>query len=496
VICACFAMRGTARKPCYSRLCMGCYATAFDQILPLHRRAAAFGLRVAHGVARRAGIVGGQRVERAIRSVGNRVLAVRTAHQGDEAVAAAWPAVEPPMSAPADLVVSVIGSLGPGGAERQLAMYLAASTRRGLARHELVSLRPCDGIHAHHLPKLAACGVPVVHRGDHADRAALERILGDTSLHARFRALPLPIRHDVVDLAGEFLRTRPRVVHAWMDHANVTAGLAALAVGVPRIVLSFRSLHPGNFPVLHRNWMLPWYRLLVADPRVRMVANSRAGAASYAEWLDVDPARIAVVLNGLDPSDYAQPDPAEIARMRAELAPHGGRLVVGMMRLSEEKRPLLFAETARVVCATDAQVSFALAGDGPLRDEVRGLAAPLGARFTMLGARSDAAQVLAAADLVLLTSRAEGTPNVLLESQLLGVPVVATRVGGVGDAVDEGRTGILCDADDSAGLRDAVLRLLGDEVQRTRLGKAGPAWVASRFSVDAMVDATDALYGG
>ncbi|MFN9078459.1 MAG: glycosyltransferase [bacterium] len=475
---------------------MGCYATAFDQILPLHRRVAAFGLRVAHGVARRAGIVGGPKVERAIRAVGNRVLAARTVHQRDEEVSAAWPHSEAPMSAPADLVVSVVGSLGPGGAERQLAMYLASSSRRGLARHELVTLQQCAGASAHYLPQVAACGVPVVHRGEHADRAALERICSDTVLHERFRSLPLPIRHDVVDLAGEFMRARPRTVHAWMDHANVTAGLAALAVGVPRIVLSFRSLNPSNFPALYRTWMLPWYRLLVADPRVRMVANSHAGAASYAEWLDIDPARIAVVLNGVDPTEYARPDPAAVARVRAEAAPDGAPLVVGMMRLTEEKRPLVFAGTALGVGAVHPRVSFALAGDGPMRDEVRALASPLGARFTMLGARSDAATVLAAADLVLLTSRAEGTPNVLLEAQLLGVPVVATRVGGVGDAVDDGGTGILCAADDPAGLRDAVLRLLGDDALRARLGAAGPAWIARRFSVEAMVDATDALYGG
>ena len=475
---------------------MGCYATAFDQILPLHRRVAAFGLRVAHGVARRAGFAGGPKVERAIRSAGNRLLAARTAHQRDDIVSAVWPHTEPPMSAPADLVLSVVGSLGPGGAERQLAMYLASSTRRGLATHELVTLQQCVGPSAHNLPQLTACGVRVVHRGDHADAASLERICADSALHERFRALPLPIRHDVVDLAGEFLRARPRVVHAWMDHANVTAGLAALAVGVPRVVLAFRSLNPSNFPLLYRNWMLPWYRLLVTDPRVRMVANSHAGAASYAEWLDIDPTRIAVVLNGVDPTEYARPDPAAVARVRAEVAPGGGPLVVGMMRLTEEKRPLVFAGTALGVGAAHPRVSFALAGDGPMRDEVRALASPLGARFTMLGARSDAATVLAAADLVLLTSRAEGTPNVLLEAQMLGVPVVATRVGGVGDAVDDGHTGILCEANDGAGLRDAVLRLLGDDALRARLGAAGPAWIARRFSVDAMVDATDALYGG
>jgi phosphatidylinositol alpha-1,6-mannosyltransferase len=66
----------------------------------------------------------------------------------------------------------------------------------------------------------------------------------------------------------------------------------------------------------------------------------------------------------------------------------------------------------------------------------------------------------------------------------------------VGDAVDDGHTGILCEANDAAGLRDAVLRLLGDDALRARLGAAGPAWIARRFSVDAMVDATDALYGG
>ena len=83
-----------------------------------------------------------------------------------------------------------------------------------------------------------------------------------------------------------------------LKHRDDTAGIAALTVGVPKIVLSLRSVNPSNFPMLHREWMQPWYREIVSDPRVRLVANSREGAASYASWIGVPPERIGVVLNG------------------------------------------------------------------------------------------------------------------------------------------------------------------------------------------------------
>jgi len=392
-------------------------------------------------------------------------------------------------------VVSAIGSLAPGGAERQLAIYLAASARRGLARHEVVTFRPCDGVHGHFRRRIETDGPVVRSMGSSLDAEAKEQIRCDEGLRRRLTLVPSPLRPRVVDLVGEFLRSRPRVVHAWLDHANILAGIAALVVGVPRVVMSLRSVHPGNFPQLHRSWMLPWYRVLVADERVRLVANSRAGAGSYSSWIGIDPQRILVVPNAVDPETMVAPSPDRITLVRREVgARPGDRIVCGVLRLTEEKQPHLFAKVARVVCRSEPAVRFVLAGDGPMRSSVESMVSGLGDRFAMLGSREDAAAIMAASDLVLLTSRMEGTPNVLLEAQALGTPVVATRVGGVEDAVLDGSTGLLRAWNDADGLVDAVRSLLADDRARGRLGEAGRTWVQERFSVEAMVTATNSLY--
>lgn len=470
---------------------MGVYATAFNRSEPLPRRAVGFGLHVGAAVARR----------------GARLLAPGVVAMARRA--ADGPELEPSVAAAilnraarddwgrqggSPRVVSVIGSLAAGGAERQLAIYLSEAARLGLAEHILVTLNRCEGLHAHHLPRVATAGVVVRAMGAEADAEALRGIRADRDLRLRLRAVPAVLRPNVVDLAGEFLRSRPAVVHAWLDHANIVAGIAALAVGVPRVVLAFRSLHPGHFPLLHRGWMRPWYRALAADSRVRFVANSREGAASYAEWIGIDRARVAIVLNGMDDGRALRPSEPELKAVRGELAPEGARLVSGVLRLSEEKRPSLFAEVARRVCAERDDVRFALAGDGPLAEELRAAVRPLGSRFAVLGRRSDVPAILAASDAVLLTSRVEGTPNVLLEAQMLGTPVVATRVGGVPDVVEDGVTGFLAERDDAHGLARAVLALLAEEDRRRQMGAAGARVTGERFSVEAMVRGHDRLY--
>lgn len=469
---------------------MGHYANALSRSEALPRRAVLFGLRAARAAARRAA--------RFVRP--DLLQAARKVVEAPAFDTTAAPLI---LGAPrqdgwrrtgAPRVVSVIGSLAAGGAERQLALYLAESARRELAAHQLVPLNRCVGAHAHHLPRLEAVGVPVQAMGDHAHAPSIARIRSDKALRSRLHAVPAVLRPNVTDLAGEFLRAEPEVVHAWLDHANIVAGIAALTVGVPKIVLSLRSVNPSNFPMLHREWMQPWYREIVSDPRVRLVANSREGAASYAGWIGVPPERIGVVLNGVELEGSAPVDPDAVRSLRAELAGPGGKLVCGVLRLSEEKRPLLFAEVARRVCSEVPGVRFALAGDGPLAGELRAAVAPLGDRFRFLGRRTDVAVLLSAADATLLTSRVEGTPNVLLESQAVGTPVVATRVGGVPDAVDDGRTGVLADPDDHDALVRGLVRLLTDDAERRGMSDAARGFIRARFSIDSMVDGMHALY--
>jgi glycosyltransferase involved in cell wall biosynthesis len=136
-----------------------------------------------------------------------------------------------------------------------------------------------------------------------------------------------------------------------------------------------------------------------------------------------------------------------------------------------------------------------LVGQGPLADEIaaRHLALALGDRVLLLGYRPDAARVLSAADALVLSSRHEGLPVALMEARALGLPVVATAVGGIPEAVIDDVDGLLVEPGDVAQLSGALVRFASDPALRARL-VAGAAAQADRFDVAAAVAQLEALY--
>jgi glycosyltransferase involved in cell wall biosynthesis len=192
---------------------------------------------------------------------------------------------------------------------------------------------------------------------------------------------------------------------------------------------------------------------------------------------------VRAIPNGVPP---APPGPPPTPR-------HDGGLVIGSIgRLERQKaydvliRALAGLPGARLV----------LVGDGPERPALERLAGDLGVadRVAVTGWRPDARLSLAGFDVFALPSRWEGLPLVILEAMHAGLPVVATDVGSVAEAVRDGRTGLLVARDDVEGLRGALGRLLGDEPLRHRLGEAGRDLARARFSAPAMAAAYEELY--
>ena len=168
--------------------------------------------------------------------------------------------------------------------------------------------------------------------------------------------------------------------------------------------------------------------------------------------------------------------------------------MIGVFRLSEEKQPLAFIEIARLLRERIPEARFAIAGDGPMFAEVAQAAARLGSTVTMLGARHDVPALLACADASMLCSRLEGNPNVLIESQALGCPVVATRAGGAVDAVIDGETGFLHDVGDAQRMAQSLARLISEPTLRASMSCAAAEFAHRRFGLDRMVTQTAALY--
>jgi len=385
----------------------------------------------------------------------------------------------------------MIGSLQPGGAERQAMLTLAGLARRGFDRIGLSCMWMHDERHRFFLPRLQEENVPVDVIGDHsADELA-------PALRAALAGLPASLE-DATQFAAALASISPAVAHLWLDEVNIKGGLAAVASGVPKVILSSRNLPPNNF-LLHKAYMREAYRWLVRQPGVELVNNSKAGALAYEEWLGLPRGSVAVIQNGFE-FDRKKIQTYRAARgaYRKKLGvPKGVPLIGGVFRLQEEKRPLLFLEIAAKIRQRMPEVQILLVGGGPMgaEMEMRSRRSDLKGAVHFAGYEKDVYRALADLDLLLLCSRGEGLPNVLIEAQAMGVPVVTTPAGGAPEAIDHGRTGIVLKNANSEEAAEAIAGLLRDEVWLANAHKAGPEFVERNFSMETAIDKTLALYG-
>ena len=205
-------------------------------------------------------------------------------------------------------------------------------------------------------------------------------------------------------------------------------------------------------------------------------------------------AKTVVIYNGVDDlaSRPAEPAPSETTR------PEPGRpTAVCIASLRPKKGHAHLLEAFRQVVARVPAARLLIVGEGPLRDELRRLAARLGLDGTAVftGYRPDVADLLRAADLFVLASREEGMPNALLEAMSAGLPSVVTNVGGVPEVVEEGRTGYLVPPADPAAMAQRLATLLEDPQLRSRMGVEARLRFEASFTLQRMVAAYESLYG-
>ena len=137
-------------------------------------------------------------------------------------------------------------------------------------------------------------------------------------------------------------------------------------------------------------------------------------------------------------------------------------------------------------------------GDGPERQRLETQARELGIgeRVEFLGFRSDVPRLLAEADVLLMSSRYEGVSIAILEAMCAGLPVIATRVGGVPETVQDGVTGLLVADNNSEAMAQAMQELMTSEPERRRLGEGGQAMLQHEFSIDIVADRYFQIYLG
>jgi glycosyltransferase involved in cell wall biosynthesis len=354
-----------------------------------------------------------------------------------------------------------------------------------------------DGIHGHYLDLFQETSV-VTHVLDKQALAAGTAFAKKNSERVRtLRDCPVPRLHCLLFL-GCLIGISPDILHCYLDIANCVGGCAGLVAGVPGIVLSCRNLNPLSVGFDAFEYLLHVYRFLHVHPSVRMEANSARGAADYAGWINMPATEITVNPNGINPMDFAMPDPFFRNSVRRSLdTEDDAPLVLYISRHVAQKRAGDMAAVAallrgRIPGAQMLAAGIGLEEDGEFGAYIREQG--LSGSVRLLGIRKDIPNLLAAADALLLTSQAEGFPNAVMEAMCAGLPVVSTDVGGVPELVVHGVTGFLHPVGDVWGMAESLALLLGDSVLRKKMGENGRSRIHNSFTVDKLVERTIGQY--
>ena len=404
------------------------------------------------------------------------------------------------------------GSLGPGGAERQL-MNTAIGLQECIDQGRKLDGRDIIGPivvcvrsltarrdAAFFKPALTKAGVQVVEYASFAAYGGNRRqsIVRDVADLLHF--LPHQMIEGTERLTDIIAGQRPDVVHIWQDGTIFATALAALLADVPRIVLSVRTAPPIDRPTRMKPEYSILYPRLINMPGVVLSANSHYAAHRYAEWLGADPTRIPVVYNGLRQLPVNSDADTTALNDNFTNALSGYDFTVGtVMRFDENKRPYLWLDCAAALLARAPATRFIMVGDGPLLTTAIEYAEMLGIRNRVLftGHTDRVGYWLKQFDGFLLLSIFEGLPNVLIESQFAGVPVVSTPAGGAAETVIQGQTGLILDSGDTvdpALVAEKLLILRSNHHQRPAVAALANDWVRRTFSVEQMLEGTARVY--
>jgi len=279
---------------------------------------------------------------------------------------------------------------------------------------------------------------------------------------------------------------KPDIVHCTVFTANLWGRLAAKLAGV-RILIAHEqstvSLEKRHRRVIDRVLSRWTHRVLAVsdDLRRRVIAEER-----------IDPQRVEVLYNAIECDAFDSPPTEPLPALPGRRGFRVG--IVG--RLEYRKDHLTAVRAAARVVAQVPEAVFCLVGDGPERSRIENEIARLGLadHVRLLGERDDVARLLHAFDLYVLCSVTEGLSLSILEAMAAGLPVVATRVGGNPELLDQGRAGILIPARDPDALADAIIDLLINREKASALGRAARERARRSFDIRTVARRLEEIY--
>ncbi len=308
--------------------------------------------------------------------------------------------------------------------------------------------------------------------------------------------VPLPMRSGMDLVAANTLRRYLRrgqfdIVHCHASHAH---GIASLATWPFR----FAASRHRPFVVVSRRVDFAFAKHGPSALKYRLGADLYLAISNGVRDVllqgGIDPARIVLVRSGIDLDRHQRL--RDSRSLRTELGLSEGTIAVGnVAALAPHKSQTDFIRAARLVADEMPSVRFFIVGEGRERPRLEALVRELGLteRFVLTGFRDDALEILSLFDCFVLSSSLEGLCTSIMDAQVLGVPVVATRTGGVPDLVQDGETGLLVPPRQPHELAAAILRLLRDRVLREGVARQAQER-SSLYGYQTMVSGTHGAY--
>ncbi|WP_265569763.1 glycosyltransferase [Sphingomicrobium nitratireducens] len=362
-------------------------------------------------------------------------------------------------------VAMITGTLGAGGAERQLTKLTRLMKDVGgndfevIVRSHESKLKASDFF----LPVLEEADIPVRQvdrmKPVHADRQVA---MGEDEA-ILYSMLPPAVHFGLNRLAPVLRDGEFDVASIWQDGAVLFAGLAALFAGVGQVQLVFRGLPPNIRRERNRAEYPVLFKGLAKIPGVRFVTNSHVVAREYAAWLGLPEAEIDVLYNAVSPciQEATTLDQAKWADFEARTGTDAVT-IGGVFRLESDKQPIRWLKMAKMLLSERPDARFVIVGDGRLRKKVEDYARANGIadRLLLVGHSKSVGYWYDKMDVKVLLSRYEGLPNVLIEAQSVGTPVVSTPAGGAAECFLEGETGHILGCAENPDLEEACARVL------------------------------------
>jgi L-malate glycosyltransferase len=285
-------------------------------------------------------------------------------------------------------------------------------------------------------------------------------------------------------------RKRIDILHTYFEKSEVLGWLVAKLANIPVWITSRRDLG------FKRSRLYDRLFAFTSRDCSKCIANCHAIKNQMINKGSIIKEKVDVIYNGIDFSRYKKT--YDDKALRREIGLKDNVRLVGMVAnfYHEIKGHQFFLEAAKIIQEKISDVEFVLVGDGFLIDQYREKAEIMGlnGKVHFLGKRGDVPAILSMFAVSVLCSTSEGLSNTILESMAAGKPVIATRVGGNPELVDDGVTGLLVPPSDSDSLAEAIIFLLQNPWKALNMGSAGRVVVGKKFTLNTMIERYENLY--